>query len=360
MPFGILDTGYLDFPSNIDAAYVEGMRTRAGVEFPRVLTEIDSRLSAFNSTIDPLLATLLAPATDAIYSEDFRPVAFKFEKASPFTLPRPQTTEGQAVALPLFVFDAGTEFTEDSLETSSLGKIIQNVESLILGLKALRRHQTLSRLFSMEEIRVDEKTSMKTPGFAGSGTGSNAFLGPYPSGDSLPNGYTHYYRCASADRAATIKQGLARLQMWYPNGNFEMVGSQAAIDAVSALGDFVDASSPLIRQGSGEAEAMVDPLTYCGVYYKVIKVRKPLLDVPDDYMCIYVTFGNNNPQNPLAWRFDPMHGRNAYIRSRQLYPLAESLVVYRFGIGVNNRVAAVLIKVDVSGDYTSPVINYIA
>ncbi len=34
MAFGIIDTSYIDWPSNVDATYLRGLTTRSGLGFP--------------------------------------------------------------------------------------------------------------------------------------------------------------------------------------------------------------------------------------------------------------------------------------------------------------------------------------
>lgn len=355
MPFGILDTSYIDLPAGLDEAYVRGLQNRAGVDFPRVLTEIDSRMAALNQGADPLIAALVNPTTEA-ESDTTMATAFTVEEASEYTIARPQLVEGQAIMLPIRKYDISLEFTEDGLMEMSLNRILKNVDSVIMGLRRLYLLQALGRLFSNAEIRVDKKTTVLSPGFAGSGTGSNAFTGPYPDGTALPGGYTHYVRDTTANRAAAIDTGLSYLQKWF-QGPFDMIGSQTATDAVSQLAKFVPVGSPLVRPAQGTAEALLDPDVYVGVYAGQIRVRKPRTEWTDDTISIFKTFGNFNPQNPLAWRYDPIVGRNAFVRSRALFPLDQAVVLQRFGIGVNNRVGAYNIKFAGSGSYAAPALS---
>lgn len=355
MPFGYMDTHYIDFPAGVDVDYINGLRTRAGVDFPRIIREIDSRLAALNTTLDPLVAALLAPPTTELYADGTGPVAFTIEKKSEYTTARPQLAEGQAHMLGISDWDVALGLTEDGLEAMSLNRILTNVDSLFLGYRRLYLLEALRRLFNDAEVRLDAKTTATSPGFAGSGTGDNVFSRPYPNGTALPGGYTHYYRDTTANRAVAIKAARDRLLMWNP-GPFDLIGSQTAIDAVAALGDFVSAGSELIRVGSGTAEAQVDADIYIGVYDKNIRVRKPVTEISGDYAAVVKTRGAFAPENPLIWRYDEMRGRNAYIRYRSLYPLDQAMLLQKFGINVNNRTAAALIRFAASGAYSAPTI----
>jgi hypothetical protein len=256
--------------------------------------------------------------------------------------------------LPLRGYDASMGFTEDGLESMSLSRIIKNIETMFASWKRLHRKEALKRLFSKAEIRVDKKTVLTSPGFAGSGTGDNAFTGTYPDGGALGGGYTHYFSTTSAALATALATALAQLRKWQM-GPFDLVAPQAMVDVVAALPKFVSAGSELIRQGSGTAEALVDANTYVGVYDGDVRVRKAIVDTSSPNIAIFKTFGPLNANNALAWRYDEVKGRGAVVRSRSLYPLDQAVLRQDFGIGVNNRTAAALIFVDAEADpYVDP------
>jgi hypothetical protein len=354
MPFGYLDTRYIDFPANVDLRYIEGLRTRAGWDFRRLLREIDSRLGALNTTVDPLVAALITP-TDREFAEGFEPTAFEVNEAGEYTIARPQLAEGQAHMLPLRKFDTTLGTTEDGLEEMRIENILLNVDSLFLGYRLAYRRLALRRLFSDAEERVDPKTVVTSPGFAGSGTGDNVFRGSYPDGAPLEGGFSLYYRIAAAALEAGLKAVLMRLRRFH-QGPFDLIAPQAQIDAIAAMPSFVDAGSALIRQGSGVAEALVDANLYVGVFDKDVRVRKAILDTADPNIAIFKSYGNLNPRNPLAWRYDPQSGRGAYVRYRSNYPLDNAVVKQKLGIGVNNRTAAALIRVGDAGGYVAPAV----
>lgn len=358
MPFGILDTRYIDLPAGIDEQYLRGLRTRAGVEFATVLREIDSRIGALNRTIDPLVAALLAPPTTEQFSELAAPIAFDIDERGEYTVARPQLVEGQAIMLPIRGYDVSLGFTEDGLESMSLARILQQVDSLFLGFRKLYRRQALQRLFSDAEVRVAPKTTVTSPGFAGSGTGDNVFSRSYPDGTALPAGYTHYYAVGAGTLAATLLSARNRIAKWHP-GPFDLIAPQSQIDLIMAINPgspsdgFVSAGSALVRPGQGTAEAVVDADTYLGVLFGNVRVRTPIEDTSSANIAIFKTYGAINERNALAWRYDDIKGRDAIVRSRSMYPLDQSVVKQDFGIGVNDRTAAVLIE-NGAAPYTEP------
>jgi hypothetical protein len=355
MPFGILDTQYIDLPANIDTTFLEGLRTRSGYDFPQLLRQLDQRLGALNRGLDPLLAALLAPATVEEFADTTMPMPFVITERGEYTIARPQFVEGQAHMLAMRGYDVTLGFTEDGLEDLSLTRILTNVDSLFMGMRLLYRKEILKRLFSDAEIRISIKTSATSPGFAGSGTGGNVFSGTYPDGSALPGGYTHYYRDTAANLLAVIKSAKTRLAKWF-SGPYDLIAPQAQIDAIVALGApyFYRADQQFVRLGANSDIATVDPNTYVGILDENIRVRQPITDFSSPNIAIFKTFGNLANGNPLVWKFDEKKGRAAYVRSRSMFPLSDATVLQTFGINVNNRVAATLIHIDAAGGYDPP------
>lgn len=355
MPFGILDTQYIDLPANIDTTFLEGLRTRSGYDFPQLLRQLDSRLGALNRNLDPLLAALLAPASTDDVADTSNPTALVVTERGEYTIARPQYVEGQAHMLAMRGYDITLGFTEDGLEDLSLNRILLNVDSLFLGLRNLYRKEALKRLFSDAEVRISVKTSATSPGFAGSGTGGNVFSGSYPDGSPLPGGYTHYYRDTAANRLAVIKSAKQRLLKWQ-QGPFDLIAPQSEIDAIVALGEpyFYRVDKQFVRLGANNNIATINPDIYVGILDEDIRVRQPISDFSSTNIALFKSNGNLSPSNPLVWKFDEKKGRSAYVRSRSMFPLADATVLQTFGINVNNRTAAALIRIDAAGGYVPP------
>ena len=355
MPFGILDTQYIDLPANIDTTFLEGLRTRSGYDFPALLRQLDSRLSSLNRSLDPLLGALLAPATVEDFADTTSPLAFVITERGEYTIARPQYVEGQAHMLALRGYDVTLGFTEDGLEDLSLSRILTNIDSLFLGMRLLYRKEVMKRLFSDVEVRISVKTVATSPGFAGSGTGGNVFGGSYADGSALPVGYTHYYRDAAANLLAVIKSAKQRLLKWH-KPPFDLIAPQAQIDAIVALGPpaFYRANQQFVQLGANSDIATVDPNVYVGILDENIRVRMPITDFSSPNIAIFKTYGNLSDSNPLVWKYDEKKGRAAYVRSRSMFPLADATVLQSFGINVNNRVGAALITIGAAGAYVPP------
>lgn len=350
MPFGLFDTTQIDYPANIDQAYINGLRTRAGLEFPAVLREIDQRITALNTTLDPLVAGLISTTTDAVV-EGTGGGAFTVERKAEYALPRPQINTQADWMLPIYDYDVSTSFTEDGLEGMSMTRLLSQIDGILGGYRAAHRREAFKRLFDASEQRIAVNSASVSPGFAGSGTGLNVWTTPYPDGSALPGGYTHYF-AADTDNAGelktVLKAAVARLRMWR-KGPFDLVANSAMIALITAMtgsdasDSFVSAGTLLVRAGTSTQEALVDAKIYLGVLFGDVRVHMAITDTTSPNIAIYASAGPLNEENPLVWRYDESQGRGAILRYRDFYPLSQAIVKQRFGIGVKKRTAAVLI-----------------
>jgi hypothetical protein len=281
----------------------------------------------------------------------------KAEWKSQYTVIRPQLVEPSATMLAIDELEIGLGFTEDGLMEISLDNFQLQVDALANALDLAARRATLNRLFSAAEVPVAQGVTATSPGFAGSGTGGNIFAGTYPDGTPIASSYTLYYRDTSANRATVTKTARNELRKWHAPP-YDLIGSAAFIAGIVADAAFVYAGSPLLRVASGTAEALVDPTMYVGVFDGDIRVHQPLNDFTADNGALYKTYGDGAASNPLVWRYDPLRGRDAYVRSRELFPLAEAVAMWKFAPNVNNRVGAALICIAASGNYVPPTITF--
>lgn len=357
MAKGYLDTFYIDLPDNIDQTYLRGLQLPSGLAFADLVRVVDDALGTVNAGVDPLAAMLMAPRTTEAVAEGGDDSTMTIERRGQYALPRPQLVQGSAHQLAIGGVNIGIGFTESALKRMTLSAIKRNTGAMARALARGFRADMFYRLFSDAEITVDpeNRTTATSPGFAGSGTGGNVFTAVYPDGSALAGSYTLYYRDATANRAAILATILAELKRWH-QGPFDILGSDTAITALAALPLYVDAGSALIRTGSGTAEALVDVSKYVGVYNKEIRVLKPVLDWTSDHYVIFKSYGDFNSLNPLVMRYDPVDGPDAYVESRAAFPLANAVALWTYGINVNNRVGAALLKIAASGGYGAPTI----
>ncbi len=360
MAFGIIDTTYVDLPVGIDSDYVRGLETRSGLSVATMIQMTDAAIAAINEGVDPLVAALCTPTSSPVGS--IRGTSTKqVMRAGEYTLALPQQSSRVGHMLPIEKFELGMGFTEDGLEEITLDAFREELEDTVSSFQRFYLVQALRRLFSSAEVAVGEKTTVLSPGFAGSGSGTNVFTGVYPDGSALPGGYTHYAYTTPANLMAAISTYVGRLKKWH-RGPYDMIASSAALaDVITQAGSaFVPSGSALVQAGLGTAQALVNPDDYVGVLNGNIKVRQAVESIGSTkHLSIFKSYGAFAPGNPLAWRYDAQkpRGRDAYLVSRALYPMADAITQQWLGFGVNDRAAAVNIFIDTSPSaYVDPTI----
>lgn len=360
MPFGVIGTKYIDFPTTIDEAYLKSLQTRSGLELSDLVRLTDQAMGVLNSQFDDVLASLLSFTTEPQTGR--RSVGRKYvRKGGEYTIPRAQYGESTEHMLPIDKYEITTGFTEDGLFEISREDFNQELQDVVDAWKMLYKGEAFTALFDPNPQRVAARSSVLSPKFAGSGTGDYAFSGTFPNGSDIPTDYTHYYRTSHANLLATIREMAAQLRRWH-QPSYELVGTSNAIDAVVALGeDFIPVGETEIDPGQGVPSARLDPDVYLGkIKGTGVRVRHPEDQLgTTEHFAIYKTYGEFSAGNPLKWLYDDARGRDAYVRGREDYPLAESVVLQWFGIGVGDRVGATVAEInDTPGTYAEPSISF--
>lgn len=359
MAFGYIDTTYVDLPDGLDEGYLRGLETRSGLSVAQMIQDVDAAMRAVNEGADPLVADLVGFTADPVGGT--RGTSTKrVERAGEYTYSRPQYSAVAGHMLPITKHNMVLGFTEDGLEEITLARFRQELDDMVAGWQRFYVAEVLNRMFSSAEIPVGEGTTVLSPGFAGSGTGSNVFTGVYPNGFDLPGGYTHYAYSTPANLATTIATYLERLEQWH-TPPFDLVASANMLGEITGLAGFVDAGSALVRQGIGTAEALVDPTVYVGVLNGKIRVRHAHQGLgTGKHAAIFKTYGAFDARNPLKWRYDELRGRDVFVRSRSSFPLADAVSLQWLGIGVGDRAGAVLLFVDTApSEYEDPTITIV-
>lgn len=358
MANGRLDTTHIDL-GTLDQNYILGLRTRAGLDVADLISGLSAEMQVLNSGLDPLQAEVMYVTTSETGGVPTEVQGYTARKRGEHTPGRPQYGERSLnYLLPIDDWEITTGYTEDKLLTIRRDEFDAQNRGLRKGWEGSHRRAWLDRLFRLEPVRVGVGTANTSPGFAGSGSGDLAYAGIFPDNTVVPDTYTHYLRDTIGNIEATTLAAVELLRRWHPTSTFTLVAGKAVVSALTALPGtvFVRAGSALVRPGQGTAEALVDAGTYVGALHGDISVRKPVIDIPDNYAALYYSAGQLAVGNPLAWRYDPLVGRDVQVKSRSMFPLHDANTVQRFGVGVGNRTAAVLMKFATSGSYTSPTI----
>lgn len=349
MAFGYLDTQNIDFAVGQTESRLRNMQNRLGINFSEFYNRLDGAMTALNANTDPLISSLIN-VTSADRVDGGATGSKVLQRAGEYSIVRPQHSGAAGHLLPLYHFAISLGFTAEALQTMTLERFQGEVATTVQGFRRGQRAEVLERLFSDAEFALDDDGVGASPGFAGSGTGSNVYAGAMPAGVTNLNLYS---RVASAGLEAEIKKVQGYLNALHGFGPLDMVTSSSLIDTIAALPGFVTAGSPLVRQGGNEAEAMVAADQYIGVLNGNIRVRHAEGQLNGSGLAIYKSYGANDVRNPLAWRFSTIWGQGAFVNDRELFPLGNAEISQYFGIGANNRVGAGLIAVAASGTYAA-------
>lgn len=363
MAFGFLDTQYIDFPEGQTEARLRSMQTRAGLNVRNLVTRLDAALTALNQP-DPLISMLSYTTTkDRINA----PLTGRkvWQRGAEYTPARPQRgVDGGGHLLPLYWGEMDMAFTERKLHKMLQDEFDDEVRSTVQAIRTGERADALERLFIPDEIPLDDDGNGASPGFAGSGTGTNVFRGELPGGLRTPNGYTHYGYTTEAGLEAALDQFIAQMSQWH-RAPFDLISTPDVVAMIAKIDPgikFVPAGSALVRPGSDQAEALVDPTVYTGVYDGVLRIRHGDWQITEgsgstNAMAIVKTYGPNNAQNPLAYRYDDDYGNAFYVEDRALFPLTQAAILKPYAFGVSARVGAALISVGAGqATYTPPTI----
>lgn len=346
MPFGYIDTTYVDLAPGLDEGYLRSLETRSGLSVAEMIQRVDAAMSAINEGADPLVAALSYRTASA--NAGTRVTATKrVTRGGEYTFARPQKITRVGYMLPIAKFDMSIGFTEDGLEEISSASFDEELDAMVGGFQRFYTAAVLDRLFSNAEVPVDDTTTVVSPGFAGSGTGTNVFSGVYPDGSDIAGGYTHYgYGTTDASIITWLDSQVAVMEKWQ-TGPFDLIASAAGMTALVAAA--AAASKPVIMSGSSlirlpdsQSEALVDADTYFGVYGGKVRLRYGVSGFGDNHFALFKSQGAFADGNPIAWRYDPLRGADAFVRSRALFPLADAVALQWLGFGVGNRTAASL------------------
>ena len=353
--FGYVDSTNIDFAVGQTESRLRNMQNRLGINFSEFINRLDGAITAVNTVDDPLIRALtFRTNADRIVGGTSGDKVM--QRAAEYTINRPQLSEGSSWLLPLYENQITLGFTAKALDVMTVDTFEREVASTVQAIRRFQRAEVLEALFTKDERPLDNDGTGGTPGFVGSGTGANAYKGSVPPGKSLGS-YTHYFRIASASLKADLKAAFDSFA-WFHRGPFDLIASGNVLSTITGWDDvYVPAGSPLVRPAAGNAEALVDANQYLGVLFGQVRVWQAENQIGDDALAIFKSYGAGDGRNALAWRYSDIWGPDAWVEDRELYPLANGVVNLNFGVGVNDRTAAMLVTVAGSGSYTPPSIS---
>lgn len=363
MPLGPNSLQQFVLPSYWDAASIEKYRLADGTTYAALIADIQQALSLADSVVlsDPLYSGLIGPITTDLASEYPVGSTNGFQAHTEYGEPDAKRGATTGDMIPIQAFDRGLGWTWDFLRKARRAQLDADIQSAIADRKAIFQKAVLTRLFKSTYTAVGS-TGRAMP-LADGGTADSAYV-PIANPDrvaAFTNTHTHVVDPNG------ITQALVQAEV----GNLWEHGYDPPYDLLAAAADaaawvnqtnltgFVARSDPLIRYGMAAnlADVGADYLGVIDTQYGAVRVRVTGR-IPTKYWTVYKSFGSLDPRNPLVVRVSPDFGFNAVLMPSsavQTDPLQRAKIFLEFGVGVANRVGAVVAEND-AGAYSIPTI----
>lgn len=357
MAFGFLDTKFIDFAEGQSETRLKSLKNRLGISYEEFIRRVDGAMSALTAK-DSLTAELTFDTTNDSFKGK-GPTDKIWHRGAEYTPGRPQRGKGaRGHLIPIYHYEIDLGTTDRALKVMSADQFSDELRSTVLAIARGRRADVLERLFSIDEVPLDDDGTPSSPGFAGSGTGQNKFYGTTIKGHMTDADYTHYF--AATQDATSAKAALdAAIEALgnFGDGIIDILPSQEMLDLIASLradDEFVPTGSILIRPAVDESVALVGEDKYAGVYKRKIRVRHAEQQIEGMNAALF----RSDSDKPLAWRYDDIFGRHAYVEDRRLMPLTEAAIMQTYGVGVADRTAAALVSLTEAGtEYVPPLIR---
>jgi hypothetical protein len=349
-------------PATWDASYLRNVSTAEGETYDQLITDITAGLSVANGELisDPLYGSL-ASTTEEPTTEYRTGTANDFEPHAEYSTPDAKRAGITGGMLPLLPFDYKFSWTWDMLRKARRSQIDNDISAGLEGLKNRWQKSILTRLFKSTYDPVGSGRSLP---LADAGTADSTYIpvAKPERGGTFLSSHTHF-KFLSGITQANLETALLSLWEHGFDAPYDMLISYVDIGAWSTVANvtgWVNLVSPGITVGSATAVASLTDSTYIGAIttkYGAVYVRASGR-VPTGYWAVYKSFGNQDSRNPLVIRESPDYGTGAVLLAgdhvRQ-FPLENAILFTEFGVGVQDRVGAVVVKND-AGSYTDPTI----
>jgi hypothetical protein len=349
-------------PATWDASYLRNVSTAEGETYDQLITDITAGLSVANGELisDPLYGSL-ASTTEEPTTEYRTGTANDFEPHAEYSTPDAKRAGITGGMLPLLPFDYKFSWTWDMLRKARRSQIDNDISAGLEGLKNRWQKSSLTRLVKSTYDPVGSGRSLP---LADAGTADSTYIpvAKPERGGTFLSSHTHF-KFLSGITQANLETALLSLWEHGFDAPYDMLISYVDIGAWSTVANvtgWVNLVSPGITVGSATAVASLTDSTYIGAIttkYGAVDVRASGR-VPTGYWAVYKSFGNQDSRNPLVIRESPDYGTGAVLLAgdhvRQ-FPLENAILFTEFGVGVQDRVGAVVVKND-AGSYTDPTI----
>lgn len=367
MTVGMNDLKNIALPSAWDAAELQRLQLRDGTTYAALIQDINDALQLATQALqNGYMANLFSLTTEA--AVEYRiGVSNGYEDHTEYAQPDAQRGETSGHMLPISKKDRKLGWTQDFLEESRRTKIDADIMSLIDDTKDAFEKAVLTRLFKMEE-ETGKRYGLGSSGysvpFADGGGGTIAFtpIAVSARGGTFAASHDHY---SYKNGITQANLNLAVKDLWEHgfDGPYELIVSLADLGSwqtVANVTGYKEKPDPSVVYGISTSLANVSEDYTGGVTTPYGFCRLHATGrVPTKMWCVTKSWGKNDPRNPLMVRYDELYGfgPKLMVENVSLYPLQGAIAVMKFGVGVNDRVQAVLVENDSSGDYTTPTIS---
>jgi hypothetical protein len=368
MAIGPNDLQGVVIPSAWDGGELTRLTLADGTTYQEILTDISAAVQLFNQAIaQSELAPLMSPTADA-QIEYGQGAGNAFEDSTEYSQPDAQRSQTSGHMLPLRLVDYKMGWTSRWLEEARRAQIDNDINAMLDAARDVFEKRVLTRLFKLEpETGVANGLGAGgvSPGFADGGapSGTVPFV-PRPffqRAAAFDATHSHYMRLNGITQA-NLESAVKNAWEHGHDQVFDLIIAMADVNSwtnTTNVTGFKSRPDLLLQYGQDVTLGLVND-SYIGVIstaYGSVRVRASAR-IPTGYWAVFKSYGLLDPRNPLAVRFNPMRGFGLRLVADRVdrYPLAGAIGEMAFGVGVRDRVSAVLVKNDSSGSYTSPVI----
>jgi hypothetical protein len=369
MALGPNDLQGVVLPSAWDGNELTRITLADGTTYAEIVQDINAAVQLFNQSIaQSELAPLMSPTSDAAI-EYGQGSGNAFEDATEYAQGDAQRTQTGGHMLPLRLVDYKMGWTARWLEEARRAQIDNDINSMLDSARDIFEKRVLTRLFKLEPetgVGYGLGSAGISPGFADGGApaGTVAFTPrPFLSRAAVfTSSHQHYMRLNGITQA-NLESAVKNLWEHGYDQVYDMYISIADVSSWTNTGNvtgFKARPDLLLQYGQDVTLGLVDQ-SYIGVIttaYGSVRLRASAR-IPQGYYAIFKSFGLLDPRNPIAVRFNPMRGFGLRLTVDRVdrYPLAGAIGEMAFGVGVKDRVSAVVVYNNTSGDYVSPSIS---
>lgn len=363
MTFQAHDLKYVSLPVGWDAAYLENYRLADGATFDRVVADINTALSLFN-TETPWYSDFITLTSEI--SVEYPQGTMTTEQHSEYTPPKGQRADFTGHMLPVLERDLGFRFTRDFFVKGRMSRVDGSIRAGIDAFRQWRELLVVTRALQ----RADDSGATKglgssglSPGFATTGANTGVdYIPPAYGGEIFLSTHEHYLGYAAANLATGLKAMSNHLREHGHQPPFELWISTEDEPTVVALTDFVSIQ-PVTVVYSTAAQTVGVPAggtapRYIGSIYEMYVRVVPR--VPQYYYFASKPYGFGDARNPFMVRNDPRWGNRGVklIADKMSYPLDDAYLFLDEGVGVGEaRTNGVALRIDAGAAWADPTIS---